>query len=750
AMQGYLYTITAFDDTAKTLTLNDVVGLAVGDLITVKANDTKAVEDIPIAAIVGNVITLTTTATIDASWKYAIKQDTGALSPIHAEGGNTIASGVYSHAEGQETVASGWASHAEGTYTTASGQFSHVEGEETIASGYTSHAEGVFTSASGSASHAEGANTKSNGSFSHAEGGVTLAKTNYTHVEGQYSLAMQGRLYTITSFDDPTKTLTLNNITGLSVSDLITVKISSSPTLDNVQITAIVGNTITINTTATIDSSWKYVVKEDTGTQHSIHAEGSNTVASGAYSHSQGDGTVASGTASHAEGGNTTANERYSHAEGYSTTASGYYSHTEGYGTTTGGHAAHAEGTNTTASGYYSHAEGNGTTASAYYSHAEGYSTIASGNACHAEGNSTTASGYYSHAEGQNAQAVGSTSHCEGSSTNATGENSHAEGSNTRAIGNSSHAEGNNSWTGDRTTPDPSASQYAHAEGNGTTASGYASHAEGVLTFASQTGSHAEGYNTTASGLTSHAEGYFTDASGSYSHAEGYATNAFYDGSHIMGQYGAASEAYSWFIANGNSSSPGLGAKWLASTGSMYVDGSFIPGGADYAEMFETVDGNSIEPGYFVTLIDEKICRAGSPDDYILGITSSNPSVVGDGGEMRWKAKYLTDEWGRILKHEVIIPAVVDQDGNTIIPEKSEVQPILNPDYDKTRQYIPRRLRPEWVAVGLIGKILVRDDGSCEASGYCQPDASGTATRAEQGYRVLKRTGPNQILILFK
>lgn len=52
--------------------------------------------------------------------------------------------------------------------------------------------------------------------------------------------------------------------------------------------------------------------------------------------------------------------------------------------------------------------------------------------------------------------------------------------------------------------------------------------------------------------------------------------------------------------------------------------------------------------------------------------------------------------------------------------------------------------------VGLIGKILVRDDGTCQVNSYCRPNNEGIATATTNGYRVMKRTGPNQILILFR
>ncbi|MGM0878466.1 MAG: peptidase G2 autoproteolytic cleavage domain-containing protein [Bacillota bacterium] len=186
----------------------------------------------------------------------------------------------------------------------------------------------------------------------------------------------------------------------------------------------------------------------------------------------------------------------------------------------------------------------------------------------------------------------------------------------------------------------------------------------------------------------------------------------------------------------------------MRSSGSMFVDGMFVPGGADYAEMFETTDGNPIDAGYFVTTKGKKICKATSKDTYIAGVTSATPGVIGDSGEMRWKDKFVTDEWGRIQHHEVTIPAQTDNEGRIILPERKEIQPILNPNWDPRKDYVSRLQRPEWVAVGLVGKLLIRDDGTCEVNGYCNPSDEGIATKASQGYRVMERTGPNQVMVL--
>ena len=110
----------------------------------------------------------------------------------------------------------------------------------------------------------------------------------------------------------------------------------------------------------------------------------------------------------------------------------------------------------------------------------------------------------------------------------------------------------------------------------------------------------------------------------------------------------------------------------------------------------------------------------------------------------------MTDKWGRVQYHDLLVPAVTDEDGKVIIPEHTETQPVLNPDWDKTREYIPRCKRCEWVAVALMGQILVRDDGTCKENGYCKPNDEGIATASSEGYRVMKRTGKNQVLVLFR
>lgn len=236
-----------------------------------------------------------------------------------------------------------------------------------------------------------------------------------------------------------------------------------------------------------------------------------------------------------------------------------------------------------------------------------------------------------------------------------------------------------------------------------------------------------------------HAEGTATIANGFSSHAEGnHTSTAHFAGSHIMGRFGTADESYSWFIANGtNETDHNIGAKWLAHNGEMYIEGaSYNASGTDFAQMFETVDNTFIDVGYFVTFSsEEKIRIATSNDSFILGISSATPALIGNSGALSWQKRYKTDSFGK---------------RQYVRTESQDIQPLLNTEWDPACKYIARKDRNEWLPVGLIGQMLVRDDGTCETHGYCRPNNDGIATKSESGFFVIKRTGDNQILILFR
>ena len=129
---------------------------------------------------------------------------------------------------------------------------------------------------------------------------------------------------------------------------------------------------------------------------------------------------------------------------------------------------------------------------------------------------------------------------------------------------------------------------------------------------------------------------------------------------------------------------------------------------------------------------------------------SGNASVIGNSYNDQWKDMYVTDDFGRIQYEDIEVADFTDNDGNVIIPAHTERRMKINPDYDNTQEYIGRENRKEWSAVGMVGVLPVRDDGTCEVNGYCKVADGGIATQANNGYRVVARVADNIIKVLFR
>lgn len=361
-----------------------------------------------------------------------------------------------------------------------------------------------------------------------------------------------------------------------------------------------------------------------------------------------------------------------------------------------------------------------------------------------------TVIGTQSHTEGSQGTASGGCSHAEGLGTTASGECAHAEGYITIASGNYSHAEGSSfidNEDGALIAQTEASGDYSHAEGAGTTASGMASHAEGIWTTASGEGAHAEGYVTIASGNFSHAEGYRTTAL-ACQHVQGHFNNTT---TATAGTW-TGTEGTAFAIGNGTGYS-NSNAFRVGYSGEVYATSSSINTGADYAEFFEWQDANpNVEDrrGYFVTLDGEQI-RIAQPNDYILGIVSGQPAVIGNGDE-DWRGRYILDEFGAFIIEEFQYEEKVfdKETGKTNTVIKTGTKYKENPEYNPSLPYVQRKDRPEWDAVGMVGVLSVRDDGTCKVNGYCTVAEGGIATASENGYRVIKRVSDNIIKVIFK
>lgn len=185
-------------------------------------------------------------------------------------------------------------------------------------------------------------------------------------------------------------------------------------------------------------------------------------------------------------------------------------------------------------------------------------------------------------------------------------------------------------------------------------------------------------------------------------------------------------------------------------TGNLAIAGTMSSAGADYAEFFEWKDGNpeaEDRVGYIVALDGNKLILA-NEGDYILGVVSGTATVLGDNPEWNWAKRWITDDFGRIQYEDKVIHHEAKDD----IPAWDETikAPVVNPDYNPDQEYIKRADRPEWSAVGMMGKLYVRDDGTCQVNGFAKP-INGVATASTSGtMRVIERVSDNVIRVVIK
>lgn len=296
---------------------------------------------------------------------------------------------------------------------------------------------------------------------------------------------------------------------------------------------------------------------------------------------------------------------------------------------------------------------------------------------------------------------------------------------------------------------------------NGTASGAYA-FSEGYANTASGDTSHASGQHTTASGRRSFSKGERTTASGACSSVEGYYTTAL-DYQHVQGHYNKTATATagcstgtstgSAFVIGNGTAGTASNAFRVTYAGKPYATSSMSTSGADYAEFFEWQDMNPNDEdrrGYFVTLDGDKI-KIAKPDDYILGIISGLPAVIGNGDE-DWRGRYILDEFGAFIVEEFEYEEDYfdEETGETKTITKTGTKYKENPNYDPTLPYVQREDRPEWDTVGMMGVISVRDDGTCEVNGYCKVSDGGIATASESGYRVIKRVNENVVKVVFR
>lgn len=218
----------------------------------------------------------------------------------------------------------------------------------------------------------------------------------------------------------------------------------------------------------------------------------------------------------------------------------------------------------------------------------------------------------------------------------------------------------------------------------------------------------------------------FCSAIFGYDHA---ITNAYQA---IIGGRGALVDNSKRLVIGGGTKDSPVNIFEVDSNGNVAAAGGYSTIGADYAEMFEWADGNRDNEdrrGMLVAFYGDMILPAHGDD--FFGVVSAAPSVIGN-NPLHWHGKYKTDVFGSV---------VYDDNGDA----------VLSDEYDPKQEYIPRSERPEWAAVGLTGRLIITDDGSCKVGGYVSArHGVGTNCYAKTAAKVLRRIDSTHVEVLIR
>lgn len=184
----------------------------------------------------------------------------------------------------------------------------------------------------------------------------------------------------------------------------------------------------------------------------------------------------------------------------------------------------------------------------------------------------------------------------------------------------------------------------------------------------------------------------------------------------IFGKYGETDVDDRIAVTNGTGAQNLQKTFYVKDTGDVWGK-AWHNTGADYAEYFEWADGNPDNEDRCGMLVafggikqktyiyddiynenieiyqSDKIELANGNE--ILGAISAKASVIGNDDNGVWHGKYKADIYGRREK---------DEAGND----------VLSDEYNPKQKYIPRSQRSEWAVVGLLGRIIINDNGQCQ------------------------------------
>lgn len=432
---------------------------------------------------------------------------------------------------------------------------------------------------------------------------------------------------------------------------------------------------------------------------------------------------------------------RTSHStlSGQGVTVTGSYATGAGIDTIASGDTSLAVGHNTTASGEAAVALGHGTEASGEYATASGEDSVASGSAALAHGTRAEATGNYSTAIGSVVTASGLYATVVGRSSSATGNHATAIGYQARAGAFAATAMGRHA---------NASGDYAFAVGHGARAA----HG-GAFVWADGAEHAVERFDSTGDNQ------FLIRARGGVGigteNPSGYQLNVAGD-VYISGTLNGPSVDYAEYFEAADSQEIPLGTTvvieegrirsarndeqpcGVISAGAMLIGGVYTEWPGKYLRdafgrvRTQTYQEEAMVPKKQKVMRERQKVLTKTVEETVV----RKEVVLEDGKYLRksivesgtrhieeplFEEVDLYDETGQtvigrhrvpVMEREEYEEEVLDEDGQPVLEGTGELviktRPMLNPDYDETREYTPRQQRPEWNCVGLLGQIPVR------------------------------------------
>ena len=226
---------------------------------------------------------------------------------------------------------------------------------------------------------------------------------------------------------------------------------------------------------------------------------------------------------------------------------------------------------------------------------------------------------------------------------------------------------------------------------------------------------------------------FSTDESGYYAFLVA-VTNASYASDGLVTSFTARS-ASSTFDAQRGYTSGGNALYRIRGDGNQYTDGTYNNNGADYAEYFESANGQALTLGATVVLDGNKVREATDQDDAknIIGVVrpkepSKASMIVGNTAWNKWANQYLSDDFDRYIMEDHDVVEWTDSNGKKHSYESQSIPSSItvpsdatrkthdengakfqhykvNPDWNPDAEYVNRENRPEWNIIGLLGQV---------------------------------------------